>query len=66
MDQQVLLQHTGMTAADVELVYDPSKDKPLALAAGQHLHNVDIPHSPLTTCSSSRCTDSATSLHSLS
>ena len=43
MDKDALLSHTGMTAADVELVYEPSKDKLLALAAGQHHRDANIP-----------------------
>ncbi len=41
--QEALLSHTGMTAADVELVYEPSKEKLLALAAQQHHQNANTP-----------------------
>jgi hypothetical protein len=43
MDKQALLHHTGMTAADVELVYEPSKDKLLALALRQHHRDANTP-----------------------
>src|ERR1700744_870132 len=36
MNKKALLRHTGMTVEDVELVYEPSKEKMLALAAQQH------------------------------
>ena len=43
MDKKALHNHTGMTAADVELVYEPSKEKLLALAAQQHHQNANTP-----------------------
>ena len=43
MDHMALLSHTGLTAADVELVYEPSKDKLLALAAQQRHQNAKTP-----------------------
>ena len=41
MDKEALHSHTGLTAADVELVYEPSKKKLLAVAAQQHHPNVN-------------------------
>ena len=43
MDKQALLTHTGMTAADVGLVYEPSKGRLLALAAEQHQQHANTP-----------------------
>ena len=43
MDKEALHSHTGMTAADVELVYECSRDKLLALAAQQHHQNANAP-----------------------
>ena len=42
-EKGVLLDNTGLSAADVELVYERCKDKLLALAAQQHHHNADMP-----------------------
>ena len=46
MDKEALLSNTGMTAADVELVYESCKGRLLALAARQHHQNANTP--PLT------------------
>ena len=43
MDKEALHTNTGLTAADVELVYEHSKDKLLALAAQQHHANANTP-----------------------
>ena len=43
MDKQALHSRTDLTAADVELVYERSKDKLLALAAQQHHQNANTP-----------------------
>jgi len=43
MDKEALHSHTGMTAADVELVYESCKEKLLALAAQQRQRNANTP-----------------------
>ena len=43
MDKEALHSHTGLTAADVELVYEPSKGRLLALAAQQRHRNINAP-----------------------
>ena len=43
MDKDALHTNTGLTAADVELVYKHCKDKLLALAAQQHHTNANTP-----------------------
>ena len=43
MDKEALHSHTGLTAADVELVYEQSREKLLALAAQQHRLNASPP-----------------------
>ena len=42
-DKAALLSYTGMSAAEVELVYAPCKDKLLALAAQQHHRDANTP-----------------------
>jgi hypothetical protein len=43
MDKDALHSHTGVTAADVELVYEPCRERLLALAAQQHHQNANTP-----------------------
>ena len=46
MDPKALLSETGLTAADVELVYGACREKLLTLAARQQHRNANTP--PLT------------------
>ena len=43
MNKEALHSHTGLTAADVELVYEHCRDKLLTLAAQQHHQNANTP-----------------------
>ena len=43
MDAKALLSDTGLTAADVELVYESCKGKLLTLAAQQQHQNANTP-----------------------
>ena len=42
-DKEALLSYTGLSAADVELVYAPCKDQLLTLAAHQHRQDANTP-----------------------
>ena len=43
IDKGALHHHTGMTVADVELVYEQSKERLLTLAAHQHHQSANVP-----------------------
>ena len=43
MDKEALHTHTGLTVADVELVYEHCRERLLTLAAQQHHQNANTP-----------------------